>query len=58
MNEKELIKISIIVGIYNILVIACFTMLSIVFEKWWIIFFSLIFYKSNWNFNTIAENKE
>lgn len=58
MNEKELIKISIIVGIYNILVIACFTMLSIVFEKWWIIFFSLIFYKSNWNFNTITENKE
>lgn len=58
MDEKELIKISIIVGIYNILVIACFTMLSIVFEKWWIIFFSLIFYKSNWNFNTITENKE
>lgn len=58
MNEKELIKIAIIVGIYNIIVIACFTMLSIAFEKWWIIFFSLIFYKSNWNFNTITEDKE
>lgn len=29
--------------IKNIIAIICFTILSIVFNKWWIIFFSIIF---------------
>lgn len=30
----------------NIIVIICFTILAIVFDKWWIVLFSALFYTS------------
>ena len=38
MNKTILIMI-----IYNAIVVACFTALSIFFAKWWIMFFALLF---------------
>ena len=32
--------------IFNSIVIICMTILSILFNKWWIIFFSLLFFNS------------
>lgn len=37
MNEYEWLILK------NIIAIICFTILAIVFNKWWIIFFSVIF---------------
>lgn len=37
MNEYKLLILK------NIIAIICFTVLAIVFDKWWIIFFSIIF---------------
>lgn len=35
-----------VVAIKNILVLVCFTVLSIVFHKWWLVFFSAFFIAS------------
>ena len=45
MSEKDII-LCIIVFIKNILVLVCFTFLAIFFEKWWIVFFAIIFWNS------------
>lgn len=48
--EKEVIdytlKLNLIVAIKNAVVIICFTVLAIVFNKWWIVFFSALFLNS------------
>ena len=33
-------------GLYNIFVLVCFTVLAILFNKWWIIFFAILFFSS------------
>lgn len=44
MNEKEYsFKINLLCIIKNIVTIICFTILAIMFNHWWIIFFSLLF---------------
>ena len=44
MNEKEYnFKMNLICIIKNIVSIICFTILAIIFNHWWIIFFSLLF---------------
>ena len=44
MNEKEYnFKMNLICIIKNIVSIICFTILAIMFNHWWIIFFSLLF---------------
>ena len=46
-NEKDVLeynkKINILATIKNCITLICFTILAIVFNKWWIIFFSIIF---------------
>lgn len=48
--EKEFIdytlKLNLICAIKNAVVIICFTVLAIVFDKWWIVFFSALFLNS------------
>ena len=48
--EKEVIdytlKLHLIVAIKNAVAIICFTVLAIVFNKWWIVFFSALFLNS------------
>lgn len=48
--EKEVIdytlKLNLIVTVKNAVVIICFTVLAIVFNKWWIVFFSGLFLNS------------
>ena len=39
-------KTTLTIIIYNAIVIACFTVLSIFFAKWWIMFFALLFIAS------------
>ena len=44
MSEKELrYKLNLICVIKNIINIICFTILAIIFNRWWIVFFSVIF---------------
>ena len=44
MNEKEYsFKMNLLCIIKNIVSIICFTILAIMFNRWWIIFFSLLF---------------
>lgn len=40
MTTKTVIAIT----IKNIISLICFTILAISFEKWWIVFFSMLFY--------------
>lgn len=46
--EKEVIKhnkeLNLLVTIRNLISLICFTILAIVFNKWWIVFFALIFF--------------
>ena len=39
---SENLKLNLIVAIVDVLVTAMFTVLAIVFHKWWIIFFSIL----------------
>lgn len=39
-------KIYLVAMIKNIVALICFTILAIVFNKWWIVFFSLLFWSS------------
>lgn len=34
-------------GLYNIFVLICFTVLAVLFNKWWVIFFALLFLGSS-----------
>lgn len=43
---KDEYKIALLVILKNIVALICFTILAIVFNKWWIVFFSLLFYSS------------
>lgn len=43
---KDEYKICLLIALKNIITIICFTILAIVFNKWWIIFFSIIFWSS------------
>ena len=44
MNENEYsFKINLLCIIKNIVTIICFTILAIIFNHWWIIFFSLLY---------------
>ena len=45
MNKEEVKALALIV-LCNIFMMGCFTALAIIFDKWWIIFFSIIFWKS------------
>lgn len=45
LKELELRKkLNILVVIRNCVSLVCFTILAIVFNKWWIVFFSILFY--------------
>ena len=54
--EKEVIdyklKLYLIVAIKNAVIVVCFTILAIVFDKWWIVFFSALFLNSVTNNST------
>ena len=44
MNEKEYsFKMNLLCIIKNMVSIICFTILAVMFNHWWIIFFSLLF---------------
>lgn len=43
---KDEIKLFLIVTLKNIATTVCFTILAIVFNKWWIVLFSALFYSS------------
>lgn len=43
MNEVNIIFCYLIGTLYNIASVVCFTILAIIFNKWWIVFFSLLF---------------
>ena len=40
---KDVTKLYLIVALKNIATIICFTILAIVFDKWWIVLFSALF---------------
>ena len=44
MNKE--IKLYLILTLKNIATIICFTILAIIFNKWWIVLFSALFYSS------------
>ena len=52
---SENLKLNLIVAIANILVTAMFTILAIVFHKWWIIFFSILL---NYTISNKKEDKQ
>ena len=43
---KDEIKLYLILTLKNIAITTCFTILAIIFKKWWIILFSALFYSS------------
>ena len=43
MNEVNIIFCYLIAILYNIASVVCFTILAIIFNKWWIVFFALLF---------------
>ena len=47
--KKEERDIIALIVLWNIAAIVCFTILSVVFNKWWIVLFSALFYKG-WNY--------
>lgn len=40
---RDYTKIEIIVAIKNIVTLICFTILAVVFNKWWIVLLSILF---------------
>lgn len=45
MNEVNIIFCYLIGILYNIASVVCFTILAIIFNEWWIVFFALLFIK-------------
>lgn len=43
---KDEIKLYLILTLKNISILICFTILAIVFKKWWVVLFSALFYSS------------
>lgn len=43
MNEVNIIFCYLIGILYNTASVVCFTILAIIFNKWWIVFFALLF---------------
>lgn len=43
---KDEIKLYLILTLKNIATLSCFTILAIVFNKWWVVLFSALFYSS------------
>lgn len=43
MNEVNIIFCYLIGILYNIASVVCFTILAIIFNNWWIVFFALLF---------------
>ena len=43
MNEVNIIFCYLIGILYNIASVVCFIILAIIFNKWWIVFFALLF---------------
>lgn len=46
MNEVNIISCCLIGILYNIACVVCFTILAIIFNKWWIVFFALLFIRN------------
>lgn len=46
MNEVNIISCYLIGILYNIACVVCFTILAIIFNKWWIVFFALLFIRN------------
>ena len=46
MNEVNIIFCYLIAILYNIACVVCFTILAIIFNKWWIVFFVLLFIRN------------
>ena len=40
---KDNTKVAMLLILKNVLTMICFTILAIIFKKWWIVFFSIIF---------------
>lgn len=51
--NKEL-KLLLILIFGNIAILACFTILAVIFNKWWIVFFSMLFLRP-FNFDIKTE---
>jgi len=45
MSKKDVV-LAIMVYIKNVIALICFTFLAVIFQKWWIVFFSIIFWSS------------
>ena len=45
-NDDYRLKINLLCVIKNVSVLGIFTILSIAFNRWWIIFFSIVFFSS------------
>lgn len=43
MNEVNIVFCYLVGILQNIVSVVCFTILAIIFNKWWIVFFSLLF---------------
>ena len=46
MNEVNIIFCYLVGILYNIAPVVCFTILAIIFNKWWIVFFALLFIRN------------
>lgn len=55
--KKDEVMIYITAILANILNLACFTALAIIFQKWWIIFFA-IFFTTSVSTNNKKDDKE
>lgn len=45
-EDKSVLLAYLMILVQKIIVLGCFTVLAIIFNKWWIIFFSLLFWPS------------
>jgi hypothetical protein len=61
-NEKDVLeynkKINILATIKNCITLICFTILAIVFNKWWIVLFSALFVVSVGKKNRSDDNEK
>ena len=56
MNEAN--RLMLWVLLKNTIMVICFTVLAVVFQKWWIIFFSALFFNPFHTEITITEKEE
>ena len=55
--EKNIVTLYWLTILNNAVPLICFTILAILFEKWWLALFSILFYKS-FNFNCSSNKKD